>query len=100
MGLDVAFNRQAAIDAGLHFETLTNGTEDDVAYFSALPDADPEHLAWLKESTTCIQVPGQDYYVADDGGAEDVVVRANKWGRTYLPLTLWLKANGIEWTEF
>jgi hypothetical protein len=106
MGLDVAFNRQAAINAGLQFKDLPNGDDADISFHQTMIDnehvaADPEHLAWLKETTTCIQVPGQEFFVADDGGAgEDVVVRANKWGRTYLPLTTWLKAKGIEWTEF
>ena len=36
----------------------------------------------------------------NDEGLDTYIVRANKWGRTYKPLTEWLTYNAIEWSEF
>ena len=96
MGLDIAFNRKAAIDAGLHLETMRRGSEEDIAETYI----DPDHMAWLMEEITCIHVPFAQHLVEDDGDDERIIIRANKWGRTYHPLTMWLKLHGIEWDEF
>lgn len=75
MGLDIAFNRKAALNAGLVVFLLRCGRE-------------------------YIQVPNAHYSVENNGVDIDIVVRANKWGSTYAPLTEWLKANNITWSEF
>ena len=79
MGMDIAFNREQAVAAGITTETIN--------------DSDQEKF------TTLVQVPGMDWWVEDTGASEQIMVRANKWGRTYEPLTEWLKAHGIEWVE-
>lgn len=93
MGLDVAFDRQQAIAAGMEFETIPN----DGTYSEG---DDPDYIAWCKASTDCIKIPGTELYASDDGFEDHIAVRANKWGRIYEPLTDWLKANNIEWSEF
>ena len=95
MGLDIAFDRILATDAGMEFDNIPNS---DRTEFDA--DEDPEYVAWCQASTPCVRVPGMDFWAADDGAGDHIVVRANKWGRTYAPLTAWLTANNIPWTEF
>jgi hypothetical protein len=100
MGLDLGFNRQAAVDAGLELACVPNGKADDVAEAIA-SSQDPEYIEWLREFSDCIVVPDTDgMLTAESGIGTDIVIRANKWGRVYGPLTRWLKANGIEWHEF
>jgi len=60
---------------------------------------DDDYVQWCAQSSECIKVPGTDHYVSNDG-VRNIVVRANKWGRTYYPLTAWLTANNIPWEEF
>ena len=95
MGLDVAFDRLLTTDAGMEFDSLPNS---DRTEFDA--DEDPEYVAWCQESTPCVRVPGTNFWLADDGYDKHIVVRANKWGRAYAPLTKWLRDNNIPWTEF
>ena len=94
MGLDLAFDRRKAKQAGLKFEIIPNdGSFDE--------DDDPAYIEWCKSSTECIQIPGCDWYVSNDAsGDKSVIVRANKWGSTYAPLTNWLKEHNITWKEF
>ena len=93
MGLNLIFERKVAEEAGLVFKVIpNNGTYDE--------GDDPTYIAWCKASSECIQVPGQEYYVQNDSSYDDfVMVRANKWGSTYEPLTKWLEANQIKWSE-
>lgn len=99
MGLDIAFNRKAALEAGLVIKTLDNGTEDEIAE-AIQDDLGAEYIEYLRGQTNCIVVPDAEHLVADDGCEENIIVRANKWGHTYAPLTAWLTANNITWTEF
>ncbi len=93
MGLDIGFNRAAAIAAGMEFKTIPNdGVFDE--------DDAPDYIEWCKASTNCIKVPDTDWYISDDGVGESIVVRANKWGSSYAPLTAWLTKHNIEWSEF
>jgi hypothetical protein len=94
MGLDIGFDRKAAEKAGLQFEIIpNNGTYDE--------DDDPEYIAWCNSNQECIAVPNTNHYVSNDSGSDKhIVVRANKWGSTYYPLTAWLTKNNIEWDEF
>lgn len=91
MGLDVSFNRKAALEAGLVLQ------QSSYTYFNYGPNN--EEIP-VEVPETIIAVPGCDHFVADDGNEESIIVRANKWGRTYAPLTEWLKANNISWEEF
>lgn len=98
MGLDIAFNKAAAIAAGLKLSKSINGTEQSIAIAKSCGD-DPEYLAWLQKEIELVHVPGTEF-VTDNGGVDDIVIRANKWGQIYAPMTTWLKANNIEWSEF
>ena len=100
MGLDIAFNRAAALDAGLVIEVLKNATEQEIAEAESDYPPGDLYLEYLRDTTRCIRVPGENFYTEDGGGTDDIVVRANKWGRIYAPLTHWLKANNITWSEF
>lgn len=98
MGLDIAFNREKALAAGLKVRMVVRGTEDDIAKAKAEGE-DQFYIDYLSKPTECIEVPGTDF-LTDNDGVDSIVVRANKWGRIYEPLTTWLKANNIEWSEF
>lgn len=104
MGLDVVFNRQQALDAGLVTKVVRNGTDADVA--EARQDeergeigAQPGYADWLASSTLMVQVPGTNFWVPDDGIEVQFVLRARKSTGVYLPLTQWLKSKGIAWSE-
>lgn len=98
MGLDVAFNRQQALNAGLKLVTETNGTKQQVA--EAMLEGRTEYADWLAQTIEYIVCPRNQYLVANGGADGMIVVRANKWGQIYEPLTKWLKANNIQWSEF
>lgn len=99
MGLDIAFNREKAIAAGLVIYTDRVGSDEDIANAKADEDFDQDYVDYLSRERKFIQVPNASHSV-EDGGVTDIIVRANKWGSTYYPLTEWLTANGIEWCEF
>ena len=108
MGLDISFNRKQALQAGLKIKTIRNGSDEDIAIEEFSEHCDPEYLAWLKREDEVIEIPdaalnswGQPRYT-DSGSSPDhehFSIRANKWGTIYEPLTNWLKANNIEWSE-
>jgi hypothetical protein len=98
MGLDISFNREQAIKAGLELVTLDH--RHDLEDISTDLQDDLDFMRWANEKVVCIKVPETGHLVEDDGVPEYITVRANKWGRTYYPLTDWLKANNIEWDEF
>lgn len=103
MGLDIAFNKELAVAAGMEFVSL----RDDDAILDSLVyrlinghfQMGDDHFKWLAKETPCIKVPRTNHYIAD-GGIDDVVVRANHWGGAYGPLTDWLIDNDIKWSEF
>ena len=99
MGLDVAFDRAQAVAAGLIVFTDTNGTPGEIACAEADQDENPGYVEWLKREEEFIRVPGTELVTHTDSG-DRIIVRANKWGRVYAPLTAWLKANNITWEEF
>lgn len=99
MGLDLYFSKQKALEAGLQLVIETNGTAEDIARAEQDSDIDPEYLKWLKEDVQVIAVPNSEYRVVADACGEGFVVRANKWGNVYAPLTAWLQANNIPWDE-
>lgn len=99
MGLDISFDRAKALAAGMEVRTVRNG--DDHDYTTALEyESDPEYIQWLQESSECVIIPLTGALVTNDGIGDTIIVRANKWGRNYLPLTRWLKHHNIEWDEF
>lgn len=97
MGLDLCFNRQKAVDAGLILTKEVRGTPEEI-YAASLYATDIGYYEWLKEEAESFRVPGTDIHV-ETSGDENLLVRANTWGRVYKPLTDWLKANNIEWSE-
>lgn len=99
MGLDVAFDRAQAIEAGLEVFVDTHGTHEDIAHAEQDPHGDPDYLAWLKEESEYIRVPGIELVTHTDSG-DRIIVRANKWGQVYGPLTTWLTTHNINWEEF
>ena len=99
MGLDLYFNRKAAIDAGLQLSVERNGDDESIALSHGVGD-DPEYTAWLEASSEVIAVPGTELFVTNDGIGDNIAIRANKWGRVYEPITNWLKANNITWGEY
>lgn len=80
MGLDVAFNRKAALKAGLVIEIVWS--------------------EYAEDEEEIVAVPGCEHFVSNDGAGDNIVVRANKWGNTYAPLTEWLTEHSIPWSEF
>lgn len=99
MGLDISFDRQAALDAGLALTLATIGSADDIRRERRFPGSDPGYLAWLTSVAEGIVVPGTDLCVVNDGCGEFIQVRASHWGRVHAPLTAWLRAHGIAWDE-
>lgn len=98
MGLDIAFNRAAAIAAGMELVKALNGTDEEITRAKEI-GGDDDYVKYLERKDEFIKVPGTEMLV-HNGGVDAIVVRANKWGRVYGPLTTWLKANNIEWSEF
>lgn len=106
MGLDVYFNVNAAVRAGLEITEQRNGSAADVqeARQEARLTGDFGYVDWLKSSQSVCQLPEKwrvDEYVRNiDFGSDGLAfVRANKWGNFYAPLTKFLADNNIEWGE-
>jgi hypothetical protein len=98
MGLDISFNREEAIKAGMETSAMRNGSDASIQ-LAEEDEADGRYLEWLYEVQQVIRVPGMEHWVNDEG-LDTYIVRANKWGMTYKPLTEWLTYNAIEWSEF
>jgi hypothetical protein len=99
MGLGIGFSREAAVKAGLVIFEDREGTDESIAQAMAEEHANADYIRYLSEVREYIQVPNAFHSVSNDG-VGSIVVRANKWGNTYYPLTRWLTEHGIEWTEF
>ena len=92
MGLDVSFSTKLALQAGLK---ITIGYNDYADLREDGYDDAKDELCYVME------VPYAPSRLVDaDVMLENIVVRANKWGETYGPLTTWLKDNNIPWSEF
>lgn len=104
MGLDVSFNREQALAAGMRTRIEPNGSMREIYLAQNRDYVDQDYLDWLCQNTELIQFPNMQHWV-DNGLVTDkpprelVIVRANKWGETYEPLTRWLKAHKITWQE-
>ena len=113
MGLDIAFDREQAIAAGIELKTERRGTDAQIdrvleEIHEHGDPQDKDHLRFLQEEATLVRVPGmrdpgdgQPYWTEDNGGdGPNIVMRANRWGHTHRPLTLWLTQHNIEWRTF
>lgn len=100
MGLDVQFNITKAVEAGLILRDQANGSPEELALASK-QEASPDYIAWLMEVETVMEVPNRDgIYIHAEIHADSIIVRANKWGLTYIPLTDWLREHSITWEEY
>ena len=99
MGLDIAFNRAAAIAAGIQLKTERVGSDAEISTARRCTPEDECYIQYLEKVAEYMVLPGTNKLL-ENGGVDHIVVRANKWGDNYLPLTTWLKANNIEWSEF
>ena len=102
MGLDITFDYQPAVDAGIELRVEPNGTAAEIV--EAKESGQLDYAAWLEREELLMKVPERGVWiVADEYLSETehtLTVRANKWGESYEPLTNFLKANGIEWEEW
>jgi len=98
MGLDISFSREEAVEAGMETSAMRNGSDASIQ-LAEEDEADCRYLEWLYEVQQVIRVPGMEHWVNDEG-LDTCIVRANRWGMTYKPLTEWLTYNAIEWSEF
>jgi hypothetical protein len=102
MGLDITFDYQPAVDAGLELTVEANGNVADIV--EAKEAGQLAYAAWLEREELLMKVPTRgvwivaDECITDDG--HTLTVRANHWGETYGPLTSWLAEHGIEWEEW
>jgi hypothetical protein len=95
MGLDISFNKEKAMSAGMKFSIEPNGDEEDLE--RAKDDPDPGYIAWLKDSTLFYKIDTYPYYrdcYEYDGNI------TTKAGRIYKILTKFLTDNNITWDEF
>ena len=98
MGLDINFDKQKALAAGMVMERVRNG--DDVVIQNSIDNGDSDdYIAWLKEYSLLAKFPWSSGMWHDIGEGDTCGVRANKWGNIYKPLTLWLRQNNIECYE-
>ncbi len=111
MGLDITFSRQEAIDRGLTFEMARNGSDEQIKEYEAARAVhgalageyfDEDYYDWLTTEIELINIPHTSISLVNGGTptSRACVVRANKWGPAYLPLTTWLKINRVEWQEW
>ena len=107
MGLDISFSKDKALEAGLILQIERRGSLESIAEYHNLPleEQDPEHLKWLLSPETVATVNngisgGMKTFYVDDYMNDNLVIRANKWGNNYAPLTLWLTTHNITWDEF
>ena len=101
MGLDIVFNRKAAMKAGMEVSLQRNGTDEQIA--CALMDTDNDqdgYVEYLQRTEELVQIPGTDWWLSNGGDEEDIIVRANMWGDSYAPLTAWLQKHNILWSSF
>lgn len=99
MGMDVYFNKTAAVAAGLVLRIERNGSDERIAEEQAAEHPDLDYIEWLSSASLVMDVPNANHSVSADVYEETVSVRANKWGSTYAPLTEWLLEHGISWGE-
>lgn len=92
MGLDVSFSTKEALAKGLEIRVGYNDWSELRA--DGYDDAQDSLCYAMKVPNTV------NLLVYVDVQLESIFVRTNKWGDVYAPLTEWLKANDIPWSEF
>ena len=102
MGLDIAFDKELALKAGLVTHKERNGCEQSIKQAMNDPLAEDDYKAWLQAEITVLHVPNTDITTEVYADTEDprFIVRANKWGSIYKPLTTFLTEANIPWEEF
>jgi hypothetical protein len=105
VGLDIKFNLSAAVIAGMAIRTETIGDKEAIAMAekeyaeNAYPTA-KEFLDWVSSTILVATIPEYIESFVVDAFENDAVIRANKWGSLYKPLTSFLEVNNIPWEEF
>lgn len=100
MGLDISFDKHKAQQAGLEIDYEPNGSAAEIAAAKPGKDAgwfEISHYEWLQEAVQVAHFAG--LVVPVDEVGTSLVIRANKWGSVYAPLTQWLRSKGIPWSE-
>lgn len=98
MGMDLYFNKQQALAAGLEVrQGLPRGTDEEIT--EAEMRGDPDYLEYLRECPVYLCVPNAEHHVEIDTCEDNFTVRANPWGPTYAPLTQFLQQHNITWIE-
>ena len=103
MGLDIAFDRNEAIAAGMDVKHERNGSDGAIQEELTLlneGNGDARHLAWLQEHTTIVKLPNIDWWLVDGGNKTETVVRANRWGDSFAPVMAFLTMNKIHHVKF
>ena len=106
MGMDVSFSRKDAINSGLKLVRATNGSPESIKEAELEAKENPSergmgYLKWLQREEELVKVPFTDLLVCNDSSDDEtIVVRANRWGQVYRPLTTWLRNNRIIWDEW
>lgn len=104
MGLDISFNLEAAVLAGMTIIKEITGTEEEIEAAEILYSLDTanvveEYLDYLKSEITLGSITNHPYTFSLDVWEATAYVRANTWGSLYEPLTTFLKDNNIAWGE-
>lgn len=104
MGLDISFNKEQAVKAGMELRTKRVGTNSQIAKARELGDGHSDYLNHLLEDVTLARISEYVYLFAVTEGTDQddniiLFARANKWGNLYVPLTDFLHSNNIEWDE-
>ncbi len=102
MGLDISFNKEQAVKAGMSLSTERVGTDAQIA--SAEGNGDIAYLGYLLGEETLAHISEYvNFFTVSEGTDQDDTIilfaRANKWGNLYKPLTNFLTKHGIEWDE-
>lgn len=97
MALDITFNRNAALQAGIEIKVVRNGTDAEIYQQENRRDPDRGYISWLKQEHECILVPNTEYWLENIGSSGLMTVTCNSY--TIMPMTRWLKANKIRYIQ-
>lgn len=112
MSVDICFNKNAALRAGITTKLIANATPEDIARARREDPHSEEYLKWLTEEQLCLRVPNvahEVYIRLFEGGhlpagLEDIpsnwIPQYNVQSRRYRSVLIeWFTENGIEWSE-
>ena len=100
MCLDIAFSRSLALAAGATLTKHREGTDEQIANAKLDIPVDTFYVQYLESVNEYFQFPNYPYIISNSGTDNSIIIRANKWGSLYKPLTEWLINNNITWSEF